>query len=242
MIEVDAVALRDSLPPRAFYRSFKSLAPRRREEIERFRFWPDAMRSLAAELLARAVIGRRLGRPNAEIVFIRGPNGKPRLERAGGFEFNFSHSGRWIVCASGFSPVGADVERIGSFAWEDVEDTLSPEERKRLDPSADGAWRAAFTVLWTAKESYLKALGAGLDIPPSELTVEADGDGGLRLRRGGRRVTDAFLRAYEIDAEHRLAVCSLSGPPPGGLTIRTLEETIRAFDKDGYEETVWARR
>ncbi len=240
MIEVDAVALSDPLPPRAFCRSVKSLAPPRREEIERFRFWPDAHRSLVAELLARAVIGRRLGRPNAEIAFVRGPNGKPRLERAGGFEFNLSHSGRWIVCASAFAPVGVDVERIGSFAWEDVEDALSPEERTRLDPAADSAWREAFTVLWTAKESYLKALGVGLEVPPSELTVEVDGDGGLRLRRGGRRVTDAFLRAYEIDAEHRLAVCSVSEPPPEVLTMRTIEEVIGAFEKDGHEETVCA--
>ncbi len=240
MIQVDAVALLNPLPPRAFRRSFESLDPRRQEEIERFRFWPDAHRSLVAELLARAVIGRRLSRANAEIAFVRGPNGKPRLERAGGFEFNLSHSGRWIVCASAFSPVGVDVERIGDFAWDDVEDALSPEERTRLDPAADGAWRTAFTVLWTAKESYLKALGAGLDVPPSDLTVEAGVDGEIRLRRGGRRVPGAFLRTYEIDAEHRLAVCSVSAPPPAALTIRTIEEIIAAFDRDGHEETARA--
>lgn len=236
MIQIDAVALSDPLPARAFRRSFESLDPRRQEEIERFRFWPDAQRSLVAELLARAVIGRRLGRSNAEITFIRGANRKPRLERAGGFEFNLSHSGRWIICASAFSPVGVDVERIGSFAWDDIEEALSAEERARLDPTADSAWRAAFTVLWTAKESYLKALGVGLDVPPSELTVEIDGEGTIRLRRNDRRVEDVFLRAYEIDAEHRLAVCSVSAPPPERLTIRTIEEIIGAFDKDGYEE------
>lgn len=240
MIQIDAVALSEALPPRTFLRTFNRLDPHRQGELVRFRFWRDAHRSLVAELLARAVVERRLGRSNAEIVFVRGRNRKPRLEQAAGFEFNLSHSGRWVVCASGFSSVGVDVERIGSFVWDDVKDALSPEERARIDPSADGEWRTAFTVIWTAKESYLKALGVGLDLPPSELSIEVDGDGGIRLRRGGRRVPDVFLRSYAIDAEHRLAVCSVSEPPPEALTIRTTEEIIEAFDKDGHEETVRA--
>jgi 4'-phosphopantetheinyl transferase len=230
MIEIDAVKLITTIPPDTFRRLLPFVGPERREAIRRFRFIEDAQRSLVADLLARTVIGRRLGRSNDEIVFIREPNRKPRLKEAGEFEFNLSHSGEWIVCASGFGPVGADVEKIRDFEWDDLKDTLSSEERERLDPASRMDWRTFFAAHWTIKESYLKALGEGLSIPPAELSA-AIKDDAVRLSRNGRPIPGIFIRTYAPDPEHRAAVCSLHETPPANWVVRTVDEICRPCDR-----------
>ncbi len=237
MIEIDAVEMSSLFPDATFHRFLRIVGLERRKVIERFRFREDAQRSLIAELLTRAVIARRLGRFISGIVLVREDGRKPRLSQAEGFDFNISHSGRWVVCASGFAPVGADVERIGDLAWDDAKDALSAEEQDRVRPSPDAEWKAAYTFLWTIKESYLKALGEGLSIPPSELTVAPAADGEIRLFRNGTLVKDAFFRAYAPDSEHRLAVCAFSAPPPEAFTIRTMWDVLSVVDKDDLDET-----
>ena len=230
MIEIDAVKLTHPIPAETFRRLLPYVGLERREAIGRFRFVEDAQRSLIADLLARTVIGRRLGRTNEEIVFIREPNRKPRLKEAGEFEFNLSHSGAWILCASDFEPVGADVEIIRNFEWDDLKDTLSSEERARLDPSSRMDWRILFAAHWTIKESYLKAVGAGLSIPPSELSATIEDDT-VRLSRNGRPIPGIFIRTYAPDPEHRAAVCSLRETPPANWVVRTVDEICRPCDR-----------
>jgi len=230
MIEIEAVKLNIPIPPEIFRRLLPCVGPERQEAIARFRFVEDAQRSLIADLLVRDVIGRRLGRPNDKIEFVREPNRKPRLKEAGGFEFNLSHSGAWILCASDFGPVGADVEIIRDFNWDDLKDTLSAEEREQLDPASRMDWRSAFAAHWTIKESYLKAIGEGLSIPPSELSAAIE-NGAVRLSRNGRTIRGVFIRAFVPDPEHRAAVCSLREWPPAGWSVRTVEEICSRCDK-----------
>jgi 4'-phosphopantetheinyl transferase len=230
MVEIDAVNLATPIPPETFRRWLAFVGPERREAIARFRFVEDAQRSLVADLLARTVIGRRLGRTNDEIIFVREPNRKPRLKEAGGFEFNLSHSGDWVVCASGFGPVGADVEKIRDFEWDDLKDTLSADEQGQIDPVSRKDWRTVFAAHWTIKESYLKALGEGLSIPPSELSAGIEA-GAVRLSRNGRPIRGVFIRTYAPDPEHRAAVCSLRETPPAIWTIRTVDEICRPCDR-----------
>jgi len=230
MIEIDAVKLTHPIPPETFRQLLAFVGPERQEAVRRFRFVEDAQRSLVADLLARTVIRRRLGRSNEEIIFIRERNQKPRLKEAGEFEFNLSHSGEWIVCASGFGPVGADVEIIRDFEWDDVKDTLSTEERGLLDPASRMDWRSAFAAHWTIKESYLKALGEGLSIPPSELSAAIE-NGAVRLSRNGRPLRGVFIRTYAPDPEHRAAVCSLRETPPAIWAVRTFDEICHGCDR-----------
>jgi 4'-phosphopantetheinyl transferase len=242
MIEIEALEITGPIPAETLRRLLRIVDAERRGIVERFRFPEDAQRSLLADILARAVIARRLRRPAADIVFIREPGRKPRLARAGNFDFNLSHAGRWVICVSGFTPVGVDVERIGGLGWEDAKSTLSTKEQERLDPSRVPEWETDLALSWTIKESYLKALGEGWSVLPSELTVSAADEREIRLFRSGRLVRDAFFGAYALDAEHCLAVCALAAPPPEAVTVRTLEDVEIVCREEFFDDTPYENR
>jgi phosphopantetheinyl transferase len=79
--------------------------------------------------------------------------------------------------------IGIDVERIGAITLEDAAGWLYDEERQALH-----AGPLSLTVLWAAREAWLKAHGLGLTAlatAPSMVTLLQSGDatiGDTRLR------------------------------------------------------------
>jgi 4'-phosphopantetheinyl transferase len=146
------------------------LDSRERERLARFRFAADARREAISRGALRELLGSYLGIPSREVAFTVGPQGKPAVTGAPagrGIEFNVSHSGDWVLLAfARGGRVGIDIER-----WREIEaetilrDFFRPEEAEawRLWPEADRL--AAFFSIWTLKEAYVKALGAGLAKP-----------------------------------------------------------------------------
>jgi 4'-phosphopantetheinyl transferase len=135
------------------------------EEIKRsavFYKSDDAARFITARYALRLMLGKYAGLPAQEIQFMDGPNKKPALVNDPHLHFNVSHSGDWILIGVSARPVGADVERINpGFAFTDVlEDNFSKEEIDFIQRADDP--RAAFYVLWTRKESLVKATATGL--------------------------------------------------------------------------------
>jgi 4'-phosphopantetheinyl transferase len=140
-----------------------------RERLGRFRREVDAARYLAAHALTRVVLGDRLGRDPAHLVFDRTcrcgePHGKPRV--AGGPGFSFTHAGAVVgVAVLDGGPVGLDVEPV------------------RAMPDLDGVARhvgapaepAAFFRAWTRKEALLKATGDGLASPMAAIVLDEHG-------------------------------------------------------------------
>lgn len=132
-----------------------------------FYFEHDRRCYLAAHAALRLLIARYTGESPRSVAIRKDANGRPILENAE-LHFNLSHSGSSVLIAfSSATPVGVDVEEIreipdlmamarSHFSMTEIEaiGRLSPAERT-----------AAFFVIWTRKEAFVKAIGRGLSFP-----------------------------------------------------------------------------
>ncbi len=149
------------------------LDTRERERAGRFVRAADARRWIVFRAKAKKVLGDHAGGELLE--WREGPGGKPRVELPG-LEFNLSHSDRLaalIVSLAG--PVGVDLEPFDRAAGLiECEDSFChPDELATLpaDPLLRGE---RLLELWTAKEALLKAVGTGLQFPPTEMMIRDD--------------------------------------------------------------------
>ena len=160
----------------AWERALAAMPSWRREKVERLRGEQARRLSLAVGMLldeALQGVGRRLA--TTEVVF--GEQGKPRFREAGLFRFSATHSGTTAMLATCAGEVGMDFEAFGRRARARGDALL-----KRIAGDEEVAFVRAgggeverevrFLRLWTAKEAYLKWLGAGLTVDPREVVVE----------------------------------------------------------------------
>jgi 4'-phosphopantetheinyl transferase len=144
-----------------------------RERASRFRFEADHREFVAAHALLRAMLTYYFDVPPLAWRFLVDANGKPWIDPEVGpheIQFNLSHTrGLVAVALASRGAIGVDVEEINEakadlavakafFAESEVEmlQQAPPSERTRC-----------FFRLWTLKEAYIKAIGAGLSAPLS---------------------------------------------------------------------------
>lgn len=117
--------------------------------------------------LWRIALGDALGVSPGAIAYETGPHGKPRLASpaTSGVEFNFSDSGDFALAAvTSDGAIGVDLEPC--LPQPDLaliaRTHFSAEEAAPLLALPEAEQHAAFYRIWTRREAYLKALGAGL--------------------------------------------------------------------------------
>jgi 4'-phosphopantetheinyl transferase len=170
--EVHVWAAGLSLPADQLAELEATLDPGERERARRFVQPLHRDRFIAAHGFLRQVLGRILQIDPHAMRFIAGAQGKPAI--AGGPEFNLAHSGdiALIALARGRA-VGVDVEQ--ARATLDAEAIaarfFSTGEQAALAAMPAPDRRDAFFNIWTRKEAFIKATGAGLSFPLDELTV-----------------------------------------------------------------------
>ncbi|MBR6352793.1 MAG: 4'-phosphopantetheinyl transferase superfamily protein [Oscillospiraceae bacterium] len=145
------------------------LPPERREKLLRLKRPEDRRRSFGAWFLLRAAL-KELGAEPGPLAY--GPQGKPFFPDRPDLHFNLSHSGETVLCALSPSPVGCDAETISSAQPELAARFFHPAEREILASLPEAEAAAGFARLWTLKESYLKATGAGLSRPLNSFCVD----------------------------------------------------------------------
>ncbi len=132
----------------------------RMKRAERFRFEKDRLLCVGGAFLMRQVLGIQ-----DESQLRSGQYGK--LYAPGYPEFNLSHSGEWCILSKWDSEVGVDIEGI---------------DRKNLTVASmvytrdELAWMnedplERFYLLWTWKESLMKAVGKGMNLEPLSFEV-----------------------------------------------------------------------
>lgn len=94
------------------------------------------------------------------------PNGQPVVIEYPGLGISITHSGPWIYCALNDGPVGVDVESINPLVAEEVRPMI-------LHPT-ETASSSDVLRQWTAKESYLKAVGTGFLKSPDSFSVQIE--------------------------------------------------------------------
>jgi 4'-phosphopantetheinyl transferase len=203
------------------------LSPDERDRYHRFRWERDRTRHLVARALTRVALSRYTGIAPPDLRFASNPYGCPRLAddvpHSQCTRFNLSHTEALVVLAvAADRAVGVDVERTSRPApLEIAASAFSPAELAALHALAPAARADRFWRLWTLKESYSKARGMGLSIPPDGSTFELAG-GDIHLRA----VKDDDPRAWRFwhfgsDPDHLIAVCTGRGSQPEVTFART---------------------
>lgn len=178
----DAAGLADGVAPAGL------LSEEERGRYEMFRV-PKRRRDWllgrwTAKHLVRAYLSKK-GRPTPldEIIIRADPDGAPyaalRSERLR-LSLSISHSGAFSFCALTDQPgatVGADLEMIEPRPLSLVEQFFTPEEQTAAlarPPSERDLW---ITLVWSAKEAFLKCIREGLRVDTRAVTVELPQEG-----------------------------------------------------------------
>jgi 4'-phosphopantetheinyl transferase len=198
-VEVHVVALdRDLSEPGAL----AVLSPLERARAAAFRYPQDRCRFAVCRAALRHLLGAELGLPPSEVALAEGAKGKPLAP--GGPPFNLSHCGELALIALATGPVGVDLERIRRDrpVARLARRFLSAAEHGPMEGLDEDELARAFYWCWTAKEAYLKALGAGLTRPLDSFDVSVD------LAAPPRLLADRAAGAAGSWTLHRLHVAA----------------------------------
>lgn len=183
-----------------------------RERYERFcrlQCENDKLLCLAAGLL----ISKTFGKENVKKIKLS-EHGKPYIEN--GSYFNLAHSGNYVVLAVDSKPVGVDIEQHKERNFEAIA-RISFHEKERELLMRSKTKQETFYELWTLKESYMKAVGRGFNLPPTSFYFDLSG--GITLHAGGDQREFYIHRGIE---GYTIALCTQTGYFDGKLLYKAL--------------------
>jgi 4'-phosphopantetheinyl transferase len=158
--------------------------------------------SLADDFLLRELVYKNYGFRYSRKEIITNNFGKPVFRNKKKYYFNFSHSDKHGAIVLGENPVGVDVEEIENINMKTKIVFLSDQEL-----SSKHGTKLSLCKLWTAKESYCKATGYGLNIPLKEIDVTKIGSD-FRVSYGEEKSQDWFVKHIVFSGKTVIAVCS----------------------------------
>ncbi|WP_397386519.1 4'-phosphopantetheinyl transferase family protein [Paenibacillus terrigena] len=175
-----------------------------RYPIMRLRRKEDRDLALLGALLIRYAISKACSIPFKDIVIRKNEYGKPYLSGSHHIHFNISHSGQWVVLMLSEYPVGVDIEQIKDIDLTAFDLFFASCEINRLSSYTGRQKLSCFYDLWTLKESYMKAIGVGLSMPPDSFWIEFE----PRIAVYPHQAEDWHFRQYAFSPEYKLSVCS----------------------------------
>ncbi len=151
-------------------------------------------------------------------------------ERDCDWVISLSHAGECGACAVARRPaaLGCDVETIGRRGEEFVVDWFTDAERRLVEAVAAGNERSrVVTLVWSAKESALKALGVGLRLDTREVDVELPGyaPGTREWSALVVHTPERALHGWWRAGDER--VLTVVADPPPGLPLALAEKQFR---------------
>lgn len=205
----------------------KLVSDERRERIKRFVFQKDAIRSLLGEIIARYAVSRHLDCKSSEINFSVDSFNKPFLDKADSIYFNISHSGNWVVCAISNNPVGIDVEIIKETDFEIAKRFFAKDEYEKIMNQPIDNRTKYFYLMWTLKESYIKADGRGLSLPLDSFSIMINND--TITLSTGNELTNCHFKQFEIDDSHIVSVCTQESCLANEIKIITANDMLTSL-------------
>ena len=126
----------------------------------------------------RKLLSGYLGIPPGLVKLGRRKKGKPYSMDDPGLYFNMSNSGSLVVIAFSLDgEIGVDIEQVRPLS--DLDDMISKNftasEIRFINAKVEERIRRFFRF-WTIKESYLKAIGEGMRLPPDHLELSVEND------------------------------------------------------------------
>jgi 4'-phosphopantetheinyl transferase len=151
------------------------LSPDENARAARFHFDEHRRAFVLGRGVLRALLGRLLEMPPAQIQFSYGPKGKPGLaDSSFPIRFNVSNSGNLAVYAfTEDCDIGIDVEQLRPIPEIEhiAERFFASAETSELMALPEPDRAQAFFNCWTRKEAYIKAVGDGLSVPLDSFRV-----------------------------------------------------------------------
>jgi 4'-phosphopantetheinyl transferase len=226
----------DSLSQEDVERMTGLLSDDERCRQNRFVFERDRRDFAAAHALVRQALSTCGHAGPEEWRFRVDARGKPHIDPQHVAEtpltFNLSHTRGIVACViARDAAVGVDVERVDSAAAaRDVASQyFAPSEVRLLERCASTDYATRFVELWTLKEAYIKAVGAGLHLALDSFAFAFSGRSGLSFSAPPGCPHGEFM-LLEPSADTRLAIAVLSTGSTTGWRI--------TFRTDGEHATV----
>lgn len=131
---------------------------------------------VSAHALTRVLIGASRGGDGCDLTIGTGEFGKPFILDGKGPHFSLSHCDGLVACATSHDlNIGLDVESSTHEAYLDIAQRFfTPTENAELMALPAAARPARFRQLWTIKEAFIKATGAGLSQPLDSFSIQFD--------------------------------------------------------------------
>ena len=139
--------------------------------VDRFKFEQVRIERTFSQGALRMIIGAYLNIAPEKVAFGLHPKGKPFSKDDPLFFFNSSHSGgKCAIAVTRIAEIGIDIEVIRNLnALDDLIDkNFTMGEGAYIGQHKDKKLERFFRF-WTLKESYIKAIGEGLRLPPANL-------------------------------------------------------------------------
>ena len=134
----------------------------------------DPAGHLLRRRIARAIAADVTSHAAADFTVVTTGLGQPILVGPGGLHVSFAARDHLSLVGIASRPLGVDLEDAitpDAIPW----NILRPDEAEALRTLPEASRSGAFLDLWTGKEAVLKAIGAGLHVPPEALWITRDG-------------------------------------------------------------------
>jgi len=185
-----------------------------REKYRRFRFDRHRREFALSRFVMRGVLGALTGSGPEDVDIRRDGAEKPYLGGDAPPSFNLTHTDDFVALIAGPAglPLGVDAEPVDrDFDAQLLAEVFTDDERRRIADDRDGD--AQPVSFWTAKEAYLKQIGAGLSIQPKRLALARGGAPGARVFVDGRPDAGSHFHFATI-GRHRLCAATPAPKPP----------------------------
>jgi 4'-phosphopantetheinyl transferase len=188
----------------------------------------NSARQLVATSFLRTVLCDRLQIPTKCLSIHKGAFGKPFIDAHHDLRFNMSHSGEYVVCAMDTAEIGVDMEKIKVRECQAISAFFSPRELSVYNGKAFSEKSGFFFELWTAKESFIKALGYGFALDLADFTINF-----------GRSITVEttidprhwHFRQFEIDPDYKMTVCALHADFPHSVRMMHFAQLVSSAEQ-----------
>lgn len=177
-----------------------------RKRADKFYFVEDAKRTVGAELLVRYYLRLNYNTSNRKIEMEYNQYGKPYIKNSNDLYFNISHSCDWIICAWSNHEIGVDLENIRHIDLDIARVQFCNDEYTYIIELPELSYRR-FMQIWTLKESYIKYIGKGLNIPLNSFSVNFDSNGKCTLKTPFKH-NHVYLKISEELENYIVAECS----------------------------------
>ena len=196
------------------------LSDEERERAGRLTFARHRRDFIAAHVLLRRALSDWHPIAPRDWTFVRGQGGKPELSptlaRATGLTFNLAHTDGFVACAIAHgAEIGVDVEAVDRDRDVDAlaRRYFSGTERAHLGACAREIVGRRFIEIWTLKEAFVKATGAGITRALDTFSFEVGEDMSVTFEPPPDERDRAWHFAlFAPQATYRIAVAVCGGP------------------------------